>query len=391
MNIVEPDLLLAVALILLSTKAFSLFMKRMHMPQVIGALMAGIILGPAVFGFIQPSMMLSTLAELGVILLLFTAGMETDFRELRKSLKASVLVSIIGLAASLGGGFLVAYLFGVPTFESFFVGVVIASMSTSITVETLMEMGKFKTKTGTTIMGASLLDDILVIIMLAVIMGRGDGEFSLGAMGLLLLKIAFFFAFAIGAGFAVNKFYNYLNSKYDRKRRLTIFAIAYCFLMAYLAEIFGLADITGAYLAGIAFCSTRCVESLETRTHKLSYLFFTPIFLANIGLHVTFDALMNAQALLFILALTLVAIITKAVGCGLGAKISRLSTRESLQIGTGMVARGEVTFVVAAKGMLIGIFSPQHLSIIVIVTLITILVAPLLMKLSFKDRNAETS
>ena len=388
MSIIDPDLLFYIALILISTKAFSILVGRMHMPQIIGALAAGIILGPAVIGFIEPNVHLSTLAELGVILLLFTAGMETDFRQLRNSFKTSLLVSGFGLLASLGGGFAIASLFGVPTFESFFIGVVIASMSTSITVETLMEMGKFKTKSGTTIMGASLFDDIIIIVMLAVIMGRDNGEFSIGAMGLLLLRILLFFAVAIGAGYAINKFYNYLNTKYDRKKRLTIFAIAYCFLMAYLAEWFGLADITGAYLAGIAFCSTRCVDSLETRTHTLSYLFFTPIFLANIGLHVTFEGL-TLQIILFTCALAVIAIITKAVGCGLGAKICRLSTKESLQIGTGMVARGEVSFVVAAKGMLIGVFSPQHLSVIVIVTLITILVAPFLMKLAFSERKAK--
>ena len=388
MHFIEPDLFLAIALILLTTKAFSIFMQRMHMPQIVGALAAGVVLGPAVFGLIHPSEALATLAELGVILLLFTAGLETDFRELRKSFKASIVVSVFGLVASLGGGFLISFLFGVPTFESFFIGVVIASVSTSITVETLMEMGKFKTKSGTTIMGASLFDDIIVIIMLAVIMGRGDGDFTLSAMGILMLRIVLFFAFAIGAGYAVNRFYNFLNKRYDTARRLTIFAVAYCFLMAYLAELFGLADITGAYLAGIAFCSTRCVDSLETRTGTLSYLFFSPIFLANIGLHVTFDEV-TVQILLFTAALAVGAIVTKAVGCGLGAKICKLSSSESLQIGTGMIARGEVSFIVASKGMLLGVFNPSHLSIIVIVTLITIFVAPFLMRLAFSDRKSE--
>jgi Kef-type K+ transport system membrane component KefB len=371
-------------LILLSTKVLSIFMQRIHLPQVIGALAAGIILGPGIIGLIEPNEIIAVLAEIGVILLLFSAGMETDFRELRKSFKASLLVSVLGLVASLGGGFAIAFLFGNPTFESFFIGVIIASMSTSITVETLMEMGKLKTKSGTAIMGASLFDDVFVIIMLAVIMGRGEGELTLGAIGLTLLRIVLFFAFAVAAGIGISKLFDFLHKKYERKRRLAIFALAYCFLMAYLAELFGLAGITGAYLAGIAFCSTRCADYLESRTHNLSDLFFTPIFLANIGLQVSF-ATIDGRILLFTAALALVAIVTKVVGCGLGAKICRLSTRESLQIGTGMIARGEVSFIVAAKGMLIGVFSPELLPSIVIVTLITVLVAPLLMKLAFRE------
>ena len=158
---------------------------------------------------------------------------------------------------------------------------------------------------------------------------------------------------------------------------------------AFLSEMLGLADIIGAYLAGIAFCNTRCERYLETRANQLSYMFFTPIFLANIGLHVSFHA-MTAQIFLFTAALTLVAIVSKVLGCGLGAKICGLKTKESLQIGTGMVARGEVSFIVAAKGMLVGIFSPELLPSVVIMTLITVLVAPFLMKLAFRERSPTT-
>ena len=379
---VDPQLFLAIALILLSTKALSIFMSRVHLPQVIGALLAGIILGPAVFGLIQANETIVAIAEIGVIILLFAAGMETDFRELRKSFKASLLVSLIGIVVALGGGFATAYLFGNPSFESFFIGVVIASMSTSITVETLLELGKLKTKSGVTIMGASLFDDVIVIIMLAVIMGRGEGEFSIGAMGIQVLEIALFFAFAVCAGFCISKLFNYMHKKHGARRRLMIFAMAYCFLMAYLAETFGLADITGAYLAGIAFCSTRCVDFLETRTHSLSYMFFTPVFLANIGLHISFDG-MTSKIILFTAALAVVAIISKIVGCGLGAKLSKFSNRESMQVGTGMVARGEVSFIVAGKGIAAGYLSSQMLPSIIVVVLISVIVAPLLLKAAF--------
>jgi len=382
---IETNLLLIIALILLSTKAFAIFMKRYHFPQVIGPLIAGILLGPAVFGLVKPNETISVVAEFGVILLLFSAGMETDFRQLRSSLKSSLLISALGIAAALGGGFAIAFLFGKPTFESFFIGVIIAAMSTSITVEALSEMGKLKTKVGTALMGASLFDDIIVIVILAVTMSMGASGFSIGSIAIVLLKIAAFFAFAIAAGFCINKLYNYSFSKFGDKRRLTVFAIAYCFLMAYLAEGFGLADITGAYIAGIAFCSTRCVESIEAKTHGLSYLFFTPVFLANIGIHTSFDG-MTGSLVLFTALLVVVAILSKLIGCGLGAKISKLTNRESVQVGAGMIARGEVSFIVAAKGIAAGYVGSMIYPSVIVVVLTTVLITPLLLKLAFAEK-----
>ena len=383
---IDVELLLFIALILLSTKAMSMFMKKMHLPQVVGALVAGVLLGPAVFNLVEPNETITAVAEFGVILLLFAAGMETDFRQLRESAKASFLISIIGVAVALGGGFLTAFLFGNPTFESFFIGVIIASMSTSITVEALSEMGKLKTKIGATLMGASLFDDVLVIVILALVMGMGGGEFSIGVLGLTLLRIVAFFIIAIIAGYLAYKFYNWFTRRWGCRSKLAIFAIAYCFLMAYLAEVLGLADITGAYLAGIAFCRTRCADMLEEKTHQLSYLFFTPIFLANIGIHTSFDA-MTGNMIVFTVVLVVVAIVSKVVGCGMGAKLSRFSNRESLQVGVGMIARGEVSFIVAAKGIVLGYVSGAMYPSIIVVVLVTVFITPLLLKAAFADKK----
>jgi len=382
----DTELLLVIGLILLSTKVFALFMKRIHLPQVIGALAAGVLLGPAAFNLAEPNETLSAIAEFGVILLLFSAGMETDFKQLRSSLKSSVLISALGIIAALGGGFAIALLFGKPTFESFFIGVIIASMSTSITVETLSEMGKLKTKTGTALMGASLFDDIFVIMILALTMGMSADGFSFASLAIILLRMAAFFAFATAAGFFVNKLFNWSFAKYGEKKRFMIFAIAYCFLMAYLAEFFGLADITGAYLAGIAFCSTRCAESLEAKTHDLSYLFFTPIFLANIGIQTSFDG-MTASMLLFTALLVIVAVFSKVIGCGMGAKICKFTNRESAQIGVGMVARGEVSFIVTTKGIAAGYIGASLFPSVIVVVLATVLVTPLLLKAAFADET----
>ena len=383
---VDTQLFLVIALILLSTKALAIGMRRIHLPQVVGALIAGVLLGPSALDLFEPSEAISVIAEFGVILLLFTAGMETDFRQLRSSIKSSLLISAFGVIVALGGGFAAAFLFGNPSFESFFVGVVIASMSTSITVEALSEMGKLKTKTGTALLGASLFDDILVIVILAVVMGMGSRGFSVGALAVLVLKIIAFFTFAIAAGVMVNKLFNWMVGRFGEKRRLTIFAIAYCFLMAYLAELFGLADITGAYLAGIAFCSTRCVETLETKTHSLSYLFFTPVFLANIGLQTSFEG-MSGNLILFTAVLVGVAILSKLIGCGLGARLCKFTKKESLQVGVGMIARGEVSFIVAAKGIGAGFMSSQMYPVVIVVVLVTVFVTPLLLKAVYAEKE----
>jgi len=380
----DSQLLFMIALILLSTKALSIISRRFHLPQVVGALLAGVLLGPSVFNLMEPNEVISTIAEFGVILLLFSAGMETDFNKLRHSLKASLLISVFGVVAALGGGFAVAYLFGMSAFESFFIGVVIASMSTSITVEALQELGKLKTRSGTAILGASLFDDIIVIIMLAIIMNMGSGGVSVASVGLLLLRIAGFFLLAIVTGLCINKLFNYLYGKLGKRGRFSIFAIAYCFLMAFLAEQFGLADITGAYIAGIAFCNTRCVESLEEKTHTLSYMFFTPLFLATIGLQTSFAGI-TGTTILFALSLTIVAILSKLIGCGLGAKISRFSNRESLQVGAGMIARGEVSFIVVSKGILAGYIGAVLFQSVIVVVLVTVLVAPILLKMVYSN------
>ena len=383
---IDIQLLLFVALILFATKALSMFMKRIHLPQVVGALVAGVLLGPAVFNLVEPNETITAVAEFGVILLLFAAGMETDFRQLRKSLKSSLLISALGVAAALGGGFLAAFAFGNSSFESFFVGAIIASMSTSITVEALSEMGKLKTKVGTTLMGASLFDDVLVIVILALAMGMGSGGFSIGILGLTLLKIIAFFAFAIVSGLVVNRFFNWFYGRFGNRSKLAIFAIAYCFLMAYLAEVLGLADITGAYLAGIAFCTTQCADMLEDKTHHLSYLFFTPVFLANIGIHTSVDG-MTTNTILFTAVLAVVAIVSKVVGCGLGARLARFSPRESFQVGVGMVARGEVSFIVAAKAIAVGYVSSAMYPSVIVVVLVTVFITPLLLKAAFADKR----
>jgi Kef-type K+ transport system membrane component KefB len=381
------NIILVFALILFATKFCGIITRRLHLPQVIGALFAGIVLGPSVLGLAQPSETLTVIAELGVIVLLFSAGMEMDYKEFKSLLRPSLLIAVLGIVLAVGGGFLAGQAIGLTAFESFFIGVVIASTSTSITVEALQEMGKLKTKSGSALLSTAVIDDILGIILLSVALGigGGEGEFNLMAAGIILLKIILFFVFAFFCGFIMNKLLSVIRNHSGESRRLSIFALAFCFIMAYLAEQFGLADIAGAFIAGVAFCNTRYAQYLEKQTHVLSYMFLSPVFFASIGINMVLDGF-DSSMLLFAGLLLGAALLSKFAGCGLGAKLCKFKNGECLQIGAGMVTRGEVSIIVASKGIAAGIMEPELFSGIIIVVLITVLVAPALLKLVYTDK-----
>jgi Kef-type K+ transport system membrane component KefB len=246
--------LLYIALILLSTKLLGLFSRRLKLPQVVGALFAGLILGPGVLNILQETDFITKVAELGVIVLMFTAGLETNVGELRRSGKSSFLIAILGVTISLGGGIGVAYAFldggSENLLRNIFIGVVIASTSVSITVETLKELNKLDTRVGSTILGAALIDDIIGVIALTVITSFADQSVSILRV---LLRIGLFFVFLAAGGFVFYKIFIWLVKRYQRDmRRFVIVAFVFCLAMAYASEqFFGVADITGAYFAGL--------------------------------------------------------------------------------------------------------------------------------------------
>lgn len=387
MVIMENNIILVIALILFATKFCGILTKRLHLPQVIGALFAGIVLGPSVLGLAQPNETLTTIAELGVIVLLFSAGMEMDFKEFKNLLRPALLIAVLGIALAVGGGFAVGIAIGLGVFESLFIGIVIASTSTSITVEALHEMDKLKTKTGSALLSTAVIDDILGIILLSVALGIGGSggghSVDLIAIAIILLKIIAFFVFALVCGFIMNKLLSVVRNHSGESRRLSIFALAFCFLMAFLAEQFGLADIAGAFIAGVAFCNTRYAVYLEKQTNVLSYLFLSPIFFASIGINMELEGF-NSDMILFAGLLFAAAVLSKFIGCGLGAKLCKFKNSECFQIGAGMVTRGEVTIIVASKGIAAGIMEPSLFSGVIIMMLITIFVAPVMLKLAFK-------
>ena len=379
--------LISLAIILLSTKLLGLLTRRLHMPQVVGALMAGIILGPAMLNMMPDTEFFRLGAELGVIILMFSAGLETDLVELKNAGKASLVIAVIGAVLPLAAGFGLAVLFvpggvsfGDTAFlQSVFIGVILTATSVSITVETLRELGKLDTRAGSAILGAALIDDIFGIVALTVITSFADDSIHLGTV---LLKILLFFVFIALVGVLFSKFFESLIDHYSKDmRRFAILAFVFCLTLAYAAEvIFGVANITGAYFAGLIICNTQKTKYIASRFDTLSFLLLSPLFFASIGLDFMLPE-MSFNVILFTVLLLVIAVATKIIGCGAGAKLCGYSNNESLQIGTGMVSRGEVALIVASKGNAMGLMSGVFYAPVILTVVVTTILAPILLKL----------
>lgn len=388
--------MLDIALILLSTKLLGMLTRKIQLPQVVGALLAGLLLGPACFNILHETEFIKQIAELGVIVLMFSAGLETDINELKRSGLASMVIAVLGVLFPLAGGFLVAHFFNsgtdsVTILQNIFVGIILTATSVSITVETLKELGKLSTKSGNAILGAALIDDVLGIIALTIIMsfagGNGGGN---GGSDILMisLKILGFFAFsAVVAVLFVFFFKPWINKYRKDLRRFCIIAFFLCLLMAYVAEhIFGVSDITGAFVAGLILSSTNKTSYMINRFSTVSYMLLSPMFFASVGLKVVING-MNAQILWFALLLLVVAILTKILGCGLGAKLCRYTNLQSLKIGVGMVSRGEVALIVASKGANVGLMKEEWFAPVIIMVVATTILTPILLKLIYKHQE----
>lgn len=384
------EFLFDLALILISTKLFGLITKKVRMPQVVGALVAGVILGPAVLNVLSETEFIQKLAELGVIVLMFTAGLETDINQLKKTGKASFIIAVLGVIIPLAGGFFIASIFNkgndVNTIlQNVFIGIILTATSVSITVETLKEMGKLNTRAGNAILGAAIIDDILGIIALTITTSLADPSIN---VIIVLAKIVMFFIFAGFAGYLFHWAFIKLDERYQRDlRRFVIIAFVFCLLLSFCAEeFFGVADITGAFIAGLVISDSNRSKYLNSRFETLSYMLLSPIFFASIGIKVQLTA-MTKTIFIFAILLLIVAILSKVLGCALGAKLCRYSNREAIQIGTGMISRGEVALIVANKGIATGLMLPEFLAPVVIVVVVTTIVTPILLKVVFNNKS----
>ena len=392
------EFLFDIALILMSTKLLGLLTKQIKLPQVVGALLAGLLLGPACLNILHETDFIIQLAELGVIVLMFTAGLETDINELKKSGKASLIIAILGMIIPLAGGFILASIFNkggisdasaLPFLQNIFIGIILTATSVSITVETLKELGKLSTRAGNAILGAAIIDDILGVIALTVVTSATDPNVSIAVV---LIKIVLFFIVGGLAGFLFSKFMetSMRRSKMDL-RRFVILSFVFCLILSYCAEhFFGVADITGAFMAGLFLSNAPRKHYIMNRFETTAYMLLSPIFFASIGIKVVIPE-MTPALITFSIALVIIAILTKVLGCALGAKMCKYSTTEAIQIGTGMVSRGEVALIVASKGASLGLMGSIFFGPIVIMVVITTVITPILLKIVFSNKEQETN
>ncbi len=382
------------AIIIVFAKFFGILARKCKAPQVVGEIVAGLLIGPSVLGLVQQTDFLSGLAEVGVVLLMFSAGLETDLKELIKTGPVALLIACSGVFVPLVSGTLLYMgFYGAAPWGSekfymaLFIGVIMTATSVSITVESLREMGKLRGKVGTTILSAAIIDDVIGIIVLTFVVGFKNPESKPGSV---VISTILFFAMALVVGYILYRIFKGFDEKYPHTRRIPIISLALCFFFAYAAEhYFGIADITGAYVAGIVLCSMRDSSYIEQKMEVSSYMIFGPVFFASIGLKTNIDNV-NGNILLFSLGFVVVALLAKIVGCGLMAKICRFNLHDSLKIGVGMMTRGEVALIVAQKGLSVGLLTSVYFTSVILLIIVSSITTPIVLKLlyaKFPDSN----
>ncbi|MGN0689150.1 MAG: cation:proton antiporter [Oscillospiraceae bacterium] len=379
------------AIIIFAAKIMGLLAKKLKAPQVVGEILAGLLLGPSVLGIVDQSDFLVKMAEIGVILLMFSAGLGTELKDLLKTGPVAVVIAMAGVFIPLVGGFLLYSAFygfaAVGTEEFFravFIGTIMTATSVSITVQTLRELGHLKGKIGTLILNAAIIDDVIGIIVLTFVIGFKDPT---SKPLKVVISTLVFFAFSLIVGYILYKIFKALDKKYPHQRRIPIMGLCLCFAMAYIAEkFFGIADITGAYVAGIILCNLRDSDYIAEKMDINSYMLFGPVFFASIGLKTNFDGF-TLSLLLFSIAFVIVAMGTKVIGCGLFARLFGYKGKDAVKVGVGMMTRGEVALIVAQKGLAVGILSSEYFASVILLIICSSIVTPIVMKLLYKGEK----
>lgn len=378
------QLVFELAIILLASKLAGDISVKLGQPSVLGKLLVGILLGPAVLGIVSETATLEELSQIGVIILMFIAGMETDLNEFKRSGKAATLVGLNGIIVPLAVGYFAGILMNMTTVEAVFLGLLLSATSVSISVQALKELNKLQSREGATILGAAVIDDVVVIIALAFLMSMAGGDINLGMV--IVYKVLFF----SGAILAAWKLVPWILKKFAPLKvteALTSAALIICFLYAYAAELAGVAAIIGAYIAGVSISLTDYKHRVTEKIETIGYSVFVPVFFTSIGVKASLDGL--TQNIGLIIGLSVIAILTKLIGAAAGAKLSGFSWRSSLGIGSAMVSRGEVALILAAIGLESKLIGQELFSILVIVVLVTTIVTPPMMKIFFQQGDRQ--
>lgn len=380
------------AIIIITAKIFGMLARLLRAPQVVGEIIAGLLIGPSVLGWVHQTDAITFLAEIGVVILMFVAGLETDLKEMIKTGPVALLIACVGVAVPLIGGTIYFQCFygwaAVGTeafFKAVFIGTIMTATSVSITVQTLRELGKLKGKVGTTILNAAIIDDVIGIIVLTFVIGLKDPSQKPAAV---IVNTLLFFLFSGVVGFISYQIFKYIDKIAFHKKRIPIFSLAFCFAFAYIAEEwFGIADITGAYIAGIVLCSIKDSKYVSEQMDITSYILFGPVFFASIGLKTELSSLTGTM-LLFSLGFVLVALVTKIIGCGCVAKLCGFGFKDSLKVGVGMMTRGEVALIVAQKGLSAGMIEAQYFAPVILLIICSSIVTPILLKVLYRGESA---
>lgn len=387
------EILRDLAIILLSAKICGMVARKLKAPQVAGQILAGLIIGPCFLGLVHPSDFISQMAEIGVILVMFSAGLETNLSDLIKTGPKALAIACNGVFVPFIFGALLYFAFygfegiGTPNFfAAMSIGAIMTATSVSITVAALQELGKLKGIVGTTILSSAIIDDVIGIVVLTFVIGFKNPDVK---PYMVIIKTLLFFIVSFVGGIIAYKFFKWLDNRNPHTQRIPIFGFVLCFALAYLAEkYFGIADITGAYVAGIILCNLKDADYINTKTHISTYMIFAPTFFVGIGLKTTFDS-MNTKLFFFCIAFVVVALLTKIIGCGLMAGLCRFNRNDSLKIGIGMMTRGEVALIVAQKCLSVGMITPEFFTAVILLIIISSILTPILLKILFsKDAPA---
>ena len=375
--------LVDLAIILAVAGAGTLICRRYGQPRVLGQILAGILIGPSLLGLVNHSSFIGNLAEIGIILVMFLAGLETDYNELKESFESCSLIAIGGIIVPFALGVLGIYMIKehAQLSEAIFVGVILTATSLGITVQSLREMGKLNTKQGFSILGAAIIDDIFGIIILTIVLGAFGKDHTNIAM--LILKILLFFFILAIVGEVLSKFI--LKNKQIFRRIKPIYLLTISLILALLfagfANEFGMAAIIGAYFIGVIISTTQLKNRISKEVSRFGYGFFIPIFFVNIGLGVHLHKVVGHLGIA--VTIVIIGIISKIIGAGIGAQLSGFSGRESLQVGIGMVPRAEVALIIANLGLNTGFIKNDIFTSIILLVIVSTVLTPIMLKKAY--------
>jgi len=398
---VEPSLsllplLLLLAILLVAAKFLGALSVRLGKPAVLGELLAGLLLGPSLIDVLTLPVLrspglsesLRAFAEIGVLCLMFAAGLETELDDLRRAGRPALLGGILGVAAPILLGGAAGWVFGQAPKQALFLGIVLSATSVSISAQTLLELGRLRSREGMALLGAAVIDDILVLMILSgfVVAIGGSGSF-----GLILLQLGRMFlvlAASLGAAVYLLPYVIEWTLRLRVSEGMLAISLAIMLLFAWVAEYLGsVAAITGAFIAGLGMRRSRHREELEEGLHRISYGFFVPLFLVNIGLGADVGALAPREAV-FALIIIAIAVLSKMLGSGLGAWLGGFDRGESMRMGLGMISRGEVGLIVAGIGLAEGLISKDLFAGIVLMVLATTLLTPIVLRRAYDHLEA---